>query len=104
MANQEQKKDAGKVRMDLLDPYALEQLAQVLTFGAEKYEANGWRKGIAWMRTVGALLRHTFAFMQGQTYDPETGLHHMAHVMCNAMFLVNWSETHPELDDRPTQE
>jgi hypothetical protein len=47
-----------------------------------------------------ALLRHTFKFIRGETYDEETGLHHMAHVMCNAMFLVNWSVTHPELDDR----
>jgi hypothetical protein len=98
--SQEQKKDAGKVRMELIDPYAMEQLAAVLTFGATKYEANGWRKGIAWMRTCGALLRHTFKFIRGETYDEETGLHHMAHVMCNAMFLVNWSVTHPELDDR----
>ena len=98
---QTQKKDAGKPRMELLDPLALTQLAEVLTFGAQKYEADGWRKGIEWSRTVGALLRHTTKFMSGETYDEETGLHHMAHVMCNAMFLVNWATTHPELDDRP---
>lgn len=104
MRPQNQKQDAGKVRMELLDPYAMSQLAAVLTFGAEKYEANGWRKGIEWTRTVGAMLRHLTAFMGGETHDPETGLPHTAHIMCNAMFLTNWIITHPELDDRPVSD
>lgn len=100
MTNQEQKKDAGKVPFDLLDPLALTELARVLEFGAAKYSPNGWRKGIEWSRTVAAILRHVMAFQSGDTHDPETGLNHMAHIMCNAMFLVNYETTHPELDDR----
>ena len=38
--------DGDKTRMDLLDAGAIEQLAQVLTFGARKYAAHNWRKGI----------------------------------------------------------
>ena len=95
-----QKQDAGKVPMALIDPYAMQELAHVLKFGATKYSPNGWRKGIEWTRTVSALLRHVYKFLDGETHDPETGLNHMAHVMCNAMFLVNFEKTHPELDDR----
>lgn len=100
MADQNQKKDAGKPPMELVDPYAIEQLSRVLGFGAQKYEPNGWRAGIEWTRVAAAVLRHTYAFLNGETNDPETGLHHMAHAMCEAMFLVNYQQTHPEKDDR----
>lgn len=94
------KADAEKPRMDLISPIAVVELARVLTHGATKYEANNWRRGLAWTRIISAILRHTFAYLGGQTHDPETGLSHMAHVMCNAMFLVEFERTRPEFDDR----
>lgn len=95
------KYDSGKPQMDLLDPYALEELAKVLTFGAAKYEPNNWRKGIAISRLTSSLLRHVFAFMRGQSTDPETGLSHIAHAMCNCMFILWTIEHKPSYDDRP---
>lgn len=96
--------DAGKVRVDLLSPLALEEIAKVMTFGATKYGDNNWRKGIAWSRVIGALLRHTFAFMRGEDNDPETGLSHMAHAGCCVMFLLEYIVSHKELDDRYKKE
>ena len=32
--------DSDKARMDLLDPYAIEQLSHVLKYGAQKYAAH----------------------------------------------------------------
>lgn len=93
------KHDAEKVRMDLLDPLAIEQLAAVLTFGAQKYEAHNWRKGIAFGRLTAAALRHIFTFMRGEDNDPESGLPHIAHAMCCCMFLLALAPR-PELDDR----
>lgn len=93
------KHDQAKPRMDLLDRKAMEQLAQVLTFGAEKYEAHNWRKGINTSRLVSAALRHLHAFNDGETLDPESNLPHVAHAMCNCMFLLGLSDK-PELDDR----
>jgi hypothetical protein len=92
--------DGEKPRMDLISPIAAVALARVLTFGAKKYADNNWRKGIAWTRIVGAILRHAFAYLMGETNDPETGISHMAHIMCEAMFLIEFEQTHPELDDR----
>ena len=100
MVDQTNKKDAGKPPMELVDPYAIQQLARVLEFGANKYAPNQWRGGIEWTRVTAAVLRHTFAFLDGETFDQETGLHHMAHVMCEAMFLVNFVQTHRDMDDR----
>lgn len=94
------KHDSGKVRMDLLSPIALEEIAKVMTYGAKKYGDHNWHGGIAWSRVIGALLRHVFAFIRREDTDPETGLSHMAHVGCCVMFLLDYIQSHPELDDR----
>lgn len=92
--------DSDKPRMELIDSYAAEELAKVLTFGAEKYAADNWRKGISYRRLIAAALRHTFALLRGEDNDAETGLSHAAHLMCCAMFLV-WTVKHrPDMDDR----
>lgn len=92
--------DQDKVRMELLSTEALRQIAAVMTFGAKKYDSHNWRKGIAWSRVLGALLRHTTSFLNGEDRDPETGLSHIAHAGCCVMFLLEYERTHPELDDR----
>lgn len=93
------KYDQDKARMDLLDSHAIEQLARVLGFGARKYAAHNWRKGLAKSRLIGAALRHLFAYLRGEDTDPETGLSHAAHAMCCCMFLLGL-EHRAELDDR----
>lgn len=95
------KYDAGKPRMDLISPFALEELGKVLAYGAKKYADRNWEKGFPWSRIIGATMRHTVRYMMGETIDPETGLSHAAAIMCNAMFLLHFEKTHPELDDRP---
>lgn len=94
------KYDNEKPRMDLLDPVALEGLAKVLTFGAQKYAAHNWRKGIANSRLIAAMLRHLFAIMRGEDIDPESGLPHIDHLGCCWMFLSNNMKVRPEMDDR----
>lgn len=94
------KDDAEKIRLDLLDAYSIEELGKVLTFGAQKYAPDNWRKGIKYSRLIAALLRHAFAMMGGQDKDPETGLDHAAHAMCCCMFLIWMMKNRPGLDDR----
>lgn len=98
---QAQKFDQEKVRLDLLDPLALEGLGQVLTFGAKKYAAHNWRQGISNSRLIAALLRHLFSILRGEYIDPESGLPHIDHVGCCWMFLSNNMKTRPDLDDNP---
>lgn len=93
------KHDQEKVRLDLIDAEAVEGLAKVLTFGAQKYEAHNWRVGISNSRLLAAMLRHTFAIMRGEYTDPESGLPHIDHVGCCWMFL-SWNfKNKPELND-----
>jgi hypothetical protein len=89
-----QKFDAGKPRMELLPFDVLEEIAKVLTFGAEKYAPDNWKMVPDLQhRYTGALLRHLAAWQRGEKTDSETGLSHLAHVGCNALFLV-WGELH----------
>lgn len=97
------KYDGEKPRVDLLPVYPLLEEAKVLTYGAAKYNARNWEKGFDWSRAYGALLRHLFAFWQGEDIDPESGLHHLAHAKCELDFLFEFTRTHPEFDDRPKE-
>ncbi|BAS69545.1 gp174 [Pectobacterium phage PPWS1] len=86
------KYDGGKPRMDLLltgCPQALTQVAEILTFGAQKYAAHSWQtvpQGSE--RYLAALLRHLTAHAGGEDKDPESGMSHLAHAACNAMFIL----------------
>lgn len=98
------RKDDGKPQMALLCPIALEACAAVLTFGAKKYAAHNWQKGMAWSRVLNSLLRHTFKFMAGEDVDPESGLPHVDHILCNALFLSNYYRKQKNYDDRYKEE
>jgi len=80
--------DGGKLEYGLLPPLALEETVKVLTFGAQKYERDNWQKvPDAKRRYFDALQRHVWAWKQGEQFDPESGIHHLAHAMCCLMFL-----------------
>ena len=80
--------DGGKIRYGLLPPLALKATADVLTFGAEKYEPNNWKHvPDSLNRYFDAAQRHMWAFKEGETIDPESGKHHLAHALCCLMFL-----------------
>lgn len=82
--------DSGKPRMSLLPPYALEEVAKVLTVGAQKYAADNWKYvEDGETRYKDAMFRHINSYNKGEIIDPETGLHHLAHAMCCAMFIVD---------------
>lgn len=100
LTNEGMKFDTEKPKMDLLDPLALEGLANVLTFGARKYAAHNWRSGISNSRLIAAMLRHLFAIMRGEDIDPESGLPHIDHLGCCWMFLSWNMKTRPDMDDR----
>lgn len=85
------KDDVGKPRLELVEPDFLIGLAEVLTYGAEKYGVGNWKKGFEEGRLYGALLRHANAYWKGEFYDKDTGLHHMLHVAVNAMFIHYYS-------------
>ena len=92
--------DKEKVRYDLVPVEPFLETVKVLTFGSIKYGDRNWELGMEWMRLAGSISRHLEAWKAGETYDPESGLHHMAHICCDAMFLNEYTRTHPEFDNR----
>ncbi len=84
--------DGGKPRWNLLMagmPAAVLSVVQVLSFGAQKYEAHSWRQvenGLE--RYTDALYRHLNAYATGEVNDPESGLPHLAHALTNLMFIL----------------
>ena len=94
------KYDYGKTRFDLIPGDSLEKLAEVYTYGTKKYDDNNWRKGMSWSRCFGAMMRHVWAFWRGESYDRESGCHHLAMGAWYCFTLMNYEKTHPEKDDR----
>jgi hypothetical protein len=89
MSDQKLKKDAGKNRVDLIPASWILDDGKVLTFGIEKgYQENSWKK-VDPKRYKAAVMRHLLAYLNGETHDPESGLHHLAHVRVNAGFLMS---------------
>lgn len=95
------KNDGDKPRMDLIPPEVQTALGVVLKFGAEKYAARNWEKGMAWSRPFGALMRHMWAWWGGEEKDPETGFSHLWHALCCVAFLVAYEARGTGTDDRP---
>lgn len=92
--------NTGKTRHDLTPAYAQEQYARVITVGAQKYADRNWERGMPWSKVIASLERHFQSIKAGEDYDPETGLLHSAHVMCNAAFLTEYYKIFPQGDDR----
>lgn len=85
--------------MDLIPTVALYELGKVLTFGAAKYDPHNWTKGIQHSRLFAATLRHLYSYKSGEKTDPESGLSHLSHALCNIVFLLWMSVNRPDLDD-----
>jgi len=96
------KHDQEKTRWELLSVDALEEIAKVMTQGAQKYDAHNWRGGFEWSRLIGAAYRHLSSWHRGQDTDPETGLSHLAHLGCCIMMLLEHEKRGLGKDDRYT--
>lgn len=95
------KDDSGKRDWTLLPLGALEQVVLVLEHGARKYGRDNWKKlDNLESRYQKALWRHMVALTKGESLDPETGLPHLAHIVCSALFIMQHGiDMMAQLDD-----
>jgi len=114
-------KNVKDERYDLLPKEALDVIARVYAFGAEKYADHNWRKGYDWSKSYAALQRHLTSFWAGETHDrcgedceflSETGDHtcrnhsglpHLGHAGFHVFALLTWLAEQGEggqFDDR----
>lgn len=80
---------------------AWDECARVFEYGAKKYAANNWLKGMDWTVPLSCAVRHLLAIEKGEIIDPESGLTHRGHFLCNVAMLMTYKDVYPEGDDRP---
>lgn len=128
MAEQGLKYDSDKPRMDLIPPEAEVEEARVWGYGARKYAAHNFRKGIFYSKIVGAAKRHINKIQSGEDWDIDSscagclegltedksapdpsknwscmthsGRKHWACVRCCMGMIAVMELEHPEMDDR----
>jgi hypothetical protein len=82
--------DSEKLDWTLMPWKELEQTLEVLEFGAKKYSRDNW-KHVEPARYEKAAMRHLISYVTGEKIDPESGKSHLAHLICNALFLM-WND------------
>ncbi len=83
------KHDQDKLRFDLLPTHPIREVVKVLMHGAEKYDDFNWKLvDNLRARYYSAACRHLLDWWDGIAIDDESGLHPLAHVICNLIFLM----------------
>lgn len=98
------KYDTGKREWHMLPWKELEEVVKGFEFGKRKYDENNWKKGLAYSRVFDATQRHLMAwFCDREQKASDSGLDHLAHAICNLLFLM-WYDNNLEgdWDDRPS--
>jgi len=97
------KQVSGKIDVSLLPPMPLLEIAKVYMFGVAKYDRWDWARGSSFVGWYAAIMRHMWKWFWGETQDPESGLHHMAHAGWGCMTLIQFSfgKAYDKFDDRP---
>ena len=93
--------DKGKLGFQyILAMPGLRHVAAVGDFGAIKYGRWNYRSGMSWMKLAGSCSRHLIAWLTGETFDSESQLHHLAHLVYDALMLLDYYTEVKGTDDR----
>ncbi len=87
-----------KRRWSLVPWDGMTEIVKVLEFGADKYSAGDWelRDDSYRMKLWEAAMRHLIAHREGQHYDPESNLPHLAHAACDVLMILALNLRDPE--------
>lgn len=94
------KHDNGKPDLSLVPYIAVSTEALALGFGEKKYGRYNYTQGFQVSRLTSAALRHLLAYNGGETYDPESGLHHIGHARANLAMLLHCEQLGTLRDNR----
>lgn len=96
-----QKDKSDKLRFDLVPPEMITALGQGLTYGAKKYADRNWEKGIPYMDSYAAAMRHLLQWASGVDEDEESGLQHLEQAALNLLMIATQTRRgRDELDNR----
>jgi len=83
-----QRFNVGKIKWTLVHFKSIECMVEVLMFGAKKYAPDNWKIGLNLKEIEDSMQRHLASLIDGEIRDPESGLYHIGHIMCNCMFWM----------------
>lgn len=84
------KEKDGKLRYDLVEPVMIKAIVLAFMSGLEKgYKEGSWQDVENFEPDYSAaLLRHHYAYQEGETHASDTGIHHRAAELWNAAVLL----------------
>ncbi len=89
----------NKPQMHAVPPEVLLLLGKALADGEVKYGRFNWRtKPIVISDYYDAMWRHLVAWYGGEDVAPDSGTHHLAHIMASCAILLD-AEAHKALQD-----
>jgi hypothetical protein len=92
------KDDLGKIRWDLMPWSSIEEMAKVMTYGANKYGDTNWKKlPDADNRYFAAAMRHITSYRLGENTDTESGLPHLMHAAISLVLMHEHSRNNGAL-------
>ena len=81
--------DGNKLEYGLVPPIGFKAVVEILTLGAQKYDRDNWKHvPDGKRRYFDAAMRHLWDWKSGERFDEETSKNHLAHAICNLMFLL----------------
>ena len=80
----------GKAPLALIPPAILIDTAEALRHGAVKYGRYNWREsGVRSSVYISAILRHLYAWSEGEDLDRDSGCSHLGHVVACCSILAD---------------
>ena len=93
-----------KCPLHLVPPALAIGVAEAMKNGADKYGAYNFREsGIAASVYIGAILRHLYAYMDGEDCARDSQIHHLKHIGASIALMLDSMAKGTYVDDRPTQ-
>lgn len=102
--NTDPKGEAGKLKpqLHLVPTAAVNAMAEALADGARRYGPWNWRGGpINASVYIGAMIRHAFAYRDGEDVTTDSLVSHLGAVMANCAIILDAIEHGTLVDDRP---
>lgn len=93
--------DAINGALDYLGDHRWAGAGEQFHFGAKKYAAWNWAKGMQWSVPLACCKRHLIKVLEGESVDEESGVHHFGAVACNLIMLSHFVRHYAEGNDLP---
>ncbi len=91
-----------KVQLHLVPSSVIVRVATAMMDGAKKYGPYNWRaKKVRATVYLSAAERHHRSWLDGETYAPDSGVHHLAHAAACYAIIIDAEDTGNLIDDRP---